>query len=176
MSADYAFGQFRFLTKLLIVHGRWSYQRIADMHSNSFYKVHVFGLEFCCRISTHSRTSSGLSPCFGFCPSIGQRAFYCFFERRSFFRSTPPVSMGHSFTSIHLSCSTMLCSPLSQLSLLEVRLYPFLQQLRHPRPRIYSHQVLAVHARWPLSINSSLLHYFLRLVARSGRVLEWQRH
>ncbi|EIN05442.1 phospholipid-translocating P-type ATPase [Punctularia strigosozonata HHB-11173 SS5] len=38
MSADYAFGQFRFLTKLLIVHGRWSYQRIADMHSNFFYK------------------------------------------------------------------------------------------------------------------------------------------
>ncbi|KAK0471166.1 phospholipid-transporting ATPase 1 [Armillaria novae-zelandiae] len=38
MSADYAFGQFRFLTKLLIVHGRWSYQRVADMHSNFFYK------------------------------------------------------------------------------------------------------------------------------------------
>ena len=41
MSADYAFGQFRYLTKLLIVHGRWSYQRIADMHSNFFYKVRV---------------------------------------------------------------------------------------------------------------------------------------
>ena len=39
MSADYAFGQFRFLTKLLIVHGRWSYLRIADMHANFFYKV-----------------------------------------------------------------------------------------------------------------------------------------
>lgn len=39
MSADYAFGQFRFLTKLLLVHGRWSYQRVADMHSNFFYKV-----------------------------------------------------------------------------------------------------------------------------------------
>lgn len=33
MSADYAFGQFRFLTKLLLVHGRWSYVRIADMHA-----------------------------------------------------------------------------------------------------------------------------------------------
>ena len=42
MSADYAFGQFRFLTKLLLVHGRWSYQRIADMHSNFFYKVVQF--------------------------------------------------------------------------------------------------------------------------------------
>ena len=39
MSADYAFGQFRFLTKLLLVHGRWSYIRVADMHSNFFYKV-----------------------------------------------------------------------------------------------------------------------------------------
>ncbi|KAE9383101.1 HAD-like protein [Gymnopus androsaceus JB14] len=38
MSADYAFGQFRFLTKLLLVHGCWSYQRIADMHSNFLYK------------------------------------------------------------------------------------------------------------------------------------------
>ncbi|KAI0954200.1 hypothetical protein AcV7_007497 [Taiwanofungus camphoratus] len=38
MSADYAFAQFRYLTRLLIVHGRWSYVRIADMHSNFFYK------------------------------------------------------------------------------------------------------------------------------------------
>ena|ERR1700731_1354077 len=42
MSADYAFGQFRFLTKLLLVHGRWSYQRLAEMHSNFFYKVVFF--------------------------------------------------------------------------------------------------------------------------------------
>lgn len=41
MSADYAFGQFRFLTKLLLVHGRWSYIRVADMHSNFFYKVRL---------------------------------------------------------------------------------------------------------------------------------------
>nr|ODN93929.1 phospholipid-translocating ATPase [Cryptococcus depauperatus CBS 7841] len=38
MSADYAFGQFRFLTRLLLVHGRWSYVRIAKMHANFFYK------------------------------------------------------------------------------------------------------------------------------------------
>ncbi|KAN0126049.1 P-type ATPase [Russula decolorans] len=44
MSADYAFGQFRFLTKLLIVHGRWSYYRIADMHSNFFYKNVIWTL------------------------------------------------------------------------------------------------------------------------------------
>ena len=42
MSADYVFGQFRFLTKLPLlplVHGRWPYQRVADMHANFFYKV-----------------------------------------------------------------------------------------------------------------------------------------
>lgn len=31
MSADYAIGQFRFLTKLLLVHGRWCYIRVAEM-------------------------------------------------------------------------------------------------------------------------------------------------
>ncbi|EIW73502.1 hypothetical protein TREMEDRAFT_26850 [Tremella mesenterica DSM 1558] len=44
MSADYAFGQFRFLTKLLLVHGRWSYVRIADMHANFFYKNIIWTL------------------------------------------------------------------------------------------------------------------------------------
>ena len=53
MSADYAFGQFRFLTKLLIVHGRWSYQRVADMHSNFFYKVLP---SFICPCSELTRT------------------------------------------------------------------------------------------------------------------------
>ncbi|KAI6101652.1 hypothetical protein EDD16DRAFT_1648774 [Pisolithus croceorrhizus] len=33
-----------FLTKLLLVHGRWSYQRIADMHSNFFYKNVIWTL------------------------------------------------------------------------------------------------------------------------------------
>ena len=48
MSADYAFGQFRFLTKLLIVHGRWSYKRVADMHGNFFYKVFFIFILCCC--------------------------------------------------------------------------------------------------------------------------------
>ncbi|KAH7104048.1 phospholipid-translocating P-type ATPase [Auriculariales sp. MPI-PUGE-AT-0066] len=44
MSADYAFGQFRYLSRLLLVHGHWSYQRIADMHGNFFYKNVVWTL------------------------------------------------------------------------------------------------------------------------------------
>lgn len=76
MSADYAFGQFRFLTKLLLVHGRWSYQRVADMHSNFFYKVRWFRARFCLsnlelRLTEGCRTSFGLSRCSGISPSIG---------------------------------------------------------------------------------------------------------
>ncbi|CCH40628.1 phospholipid-translocating ATPase [Wickerhamomyces ciferrii] len=38
MSSDYAIGQFRFLTRLVLVHGRWSYKRLAEMIPSFFYK------------------------------------------------------------------------------------------------------------------------------------------
>ncbi|KAI1188172.1 hypothetical protein F5B17DRAFT_429819 [Nemania serpens] len=38
MSADYAIGQFRFLQRLILVHGRWSYRRMAEAIANFFYK------------------------------------------------------------------------------------------------------------------------------------------
>lgn len=44
MSSDFAIGQFRYLTRLVIVHGRWSYRRLAETVANFFYKV--------CRLST----------------------------------------------------------------------------------------------------------------------------
>jgi phospholipid-translocating ATPase len=62
MSSDYAIGQFRFLTRLVLVHGRWSYRRLAETIANFFYKVcrsagvisgaaannsSEFGLDFC---------------------------------------------------------------------------------------------------------------------------------
>ena len=37
-SADVAIGQFRYLRKLLLVHGAWSYQRISKLILYSFYK------------------------------------------------------------------------------------------------------------------------------------------
>ena len=37
-SADVAIGQFRFLRKLLLVHGAWSYQRVSKVILYSFYK------------------------------------------------------------------------------------------------------------------------------------------
>lgn len=44
MSSDYAIGQFRFLARLLLVHGRWSYKRLAEMVPCFFYKNVVFTL------------------------------------------------------------------------------------------------------------------------------------
>lgn len=41
MSSDYAIGQFRFLTRLMLVHGRWSYRRLGETIANFFYKVSV---------------------------------------------------------------------------------------------------------------------------------------
>ena len=41
MSSDYAIGQFRFLQRLVLVHGRWSYRRLAETIPNFFYKVCV---------------------------------------------------------------------------------------------------------------------------------------
>jgi phospholipid-translocating ATPase len=39
MSSDYAIGQFRFLQRLILVHGRWSYRRLGETIANFFYKV-----------------------------------------------------------------------------------------------------------------------------------------
>ena len=39
MSSDYAIGQFRYLQRLMLVHGRWSYRRLGETIANFFYKV-----------------------------------------------------------------------------------------------------------------------------------------
>lgn len=44
MSSDYAIGQFRFLARLVLVHGRWSYKRLAEMIPCFFYKNVIFTL------------------------------------------------------------------------------------------------------------------------------------
>ncbi|KAK7402478.1 phospholipid transporting ATPase [Neonectria punicea] len=42
MSSDYAIAQFRYLSRLVLVHGRWSYRRLAESISNFFYKNMVW--------------------------------------------------------------------------------------------------------------------------------------
>jgi len=44
MSSDYSIAQFRFLHRLLLVHGRWSYKRVTKLILYSFYKNMVFAL------------------------------------------------------------------------------------------------------------------------------------
>ncbi|GAU16252.1 hypothetical protein TSUD_298840 [Trifolium subterraneum] len=43
MASDYAIGQFRFLERLLLVHGHWCYRRISMMICYFFYKNIAFG-------------------------------------------------------------------------------------------------------------------------------------
>lgn len=42
MSSDYAFAQFRYLQRLLLVHGRWSYLRMCKFLRYFFYKNFTF--------------------------------------------------------------------------------------------------------------------------------------
>ncbi|KAE8700704.1 putative phospholipid-transporting ATPase 5 [Hibiscus syriacus] len=44
MASDFSIAQFRFLERLLVVHGHWCYKRIAQMVCYSFYKNIAFGL------------------------------------------------------------------------------------------------------------------------------------
>ncbi|KAL6539232.1 putative phospholipid-transporting ATPase 4 [Orobanche gracilis] len=44
MASDFAIAQFRFLERLLVVHGHWCYKRIAQMICYFFYKDIAFGL------------------------------------------------------------------------------------------------------------------------------------
>ncbi|KAF3787619.1 putative phospholipid-transporting ATPase 4 [Nymphaea thermarum] len=44
MASDFSISQFRFLEKLLLVHGHWCYKRIAQMICYFFYKNITFGL------------------------------------------------------------------------------------------------------------------------------------
>lgn len=55
-SSDYAMGQFRFLKRLLLVHGQWSYLRNSNMIVNFFYKEIIgvgvlFWFQFYCGYS-----------------------------------------------------------------------------------------------------------------------------
>ncbi|KAI9224443.1 hypothetical protein BC828DRAFT_373386 [Blastocladiella britannica] len=44
MASDYAIAQFKYLSRLLLVHGRWSYHRISELIFNYFYKDIIFVL------------------------------------------------------------------------------------------------------------------------------------
>lgn len=59
-SADVAIGQFRYLRKLLLVHGAWSYQRIAKVILYSFYKnIALYMTQFWVRQSPPYQDTAG---------------------------------------------------------------------------------------------------------------------
>jgi len=46
-ASDYSIAQFRFLQRLLLVHGRWNYRRIARLIQYSFYKnISLYATQF----------------------------------------------------------------------------------------------------------------------------------
>ncbi|RKP13906.1 hypothetical protein BJ684DRAFT_2452, partial [Piptocephalis cylindrospora] len=58
MASDYTIGQFRFLKPLLLVHGQWSYLRVAEMilnffWKNVFYALTVFYYQIFCGFSAN---------------------------------------------------------------------------------------------------------------------------
>lgn len=58
-SSDYAIGQFRYLQRLLLVHGHWSYMRNSTMIVNFFYKE-IIGIGILC-VSRSSGQLAALS-------------------------------------------------------------------------------------------------------------------
>ena len=70
MSSDYAIGQFRFLQRLVLVHGRWSYKRLAEMTGNFFYKVSDAGYSI--KDLANSPTEHGLDICTFLVPNLQQ--------------------------------------------------------------------------------------------------------
>ncbi|PRQ42686.1 putative phospholipid-translocating ATPase [Rosa chinensis] len=62
MASDFAMGQFRFLKRLLLVHGHWNYQRIGYLILYNFYRNAVFVLMlFWYILSTAFSTTSALT-------------------------------------------------------------------------------------------------------------------
>jgi len=65
LASDYSIGQFRFLERLLLVHGRWSYYRMSKFLRYFFYKNFAFTLchiwfAFFCGFSAQVRSSKTL--------------------------------------------------------------------------------------------------------------------
>ena len=85
MSSDYAIAQFRFLQRLVLVHGRWSYRRLAETIANFFYKVGLAN-QVSRRVLTQFRTLSGPSSSSGI--------------------PFTTISMAHTFSITRTSCST----------------------------------------------------------------------
>lgn len=118
LASDYSFGQFRYLERLLLVHGRWSYLRISKFLRYFFYKNFAFTL---CHF--WFGFFSGFSAQVKRSRKTNEYVFYCFFGFQTlydpffvatynvFFSSLPVLALGvfdqdvsadHSMSKPHL--------------------------------------------------------------------------
>lgn len=65
MSSDFAIGQFRFLARLMLVHGRWCYRRLGETIANFFYKVRSSRGK--CDLRQQKRTDVEVEHCLDLC-------------------------------------------------------------------------------------------------------------
>ena len=117
-SADVAIGQFRFLRKLLLVHGAWSYSRISRVILYSYYKnITLYMTQFwvspnlrghlewyltCYSILSKTHSPERLSTNRGRSPSTTSSSLSCLHSRwESLTSSSPPdcSTATHSYTS-----------------------------------------------------------------------------
>ncbi|KAG2173473.1 hypothetical protein INT44_007064 [Umbelopsis vinacea] len=101
MSADYAIAQFRFLKKLLVVQGHWSYDRISEMILNFFYKNVVWDAPT--RISLKTTCSDILTRM--------KSAFSCviyFAFHLLYFNGSLPLQNGLASSYLELSCAVAI--------------------------------------------------------------------
>lgn len=167
MSADYAFGQFRFLTKLLIVHGRWSYQRVADMHSNFFYKNVIWTVAMYWFLLFNSFDATYLY----------QYTFILLCNLA--FTSLPVIVLGGELLDDHPLRTTLtdwFFSFRPRYQRQSRTRIPSALHSRHSWSRVYPSQVLALHAGWFIPVGRRLLHSLRSLDHRSRSFLEWQDH
>lgn len=83
LASDYSLAQFRFLERLLLVHGRWSYYRMCKFLRYFFYKNIAFTLchiwfGFFCGFSAQVRTETSRDP------QIPKFSIFSFSFNRSF--------------------------------------------------------------------------------------------
>ncbi|KAH8589264.1 P-type ATPase-like protein [Bisporella sp. PMI_857] len=115
-SADVAIGQFRYLRKLLLVHGAWSYQRICKVVLYSFYKNitlymtqfwYVFQNAFSGEIIYESWTLSFYNLFFTVLPPLAMGIFDQFISARLLDRYPQLYQLGqkNTFFKMHSFCS-----------------------------------------------------------------------
>lgn len=157
MSADYAFAQFRFLTKLIVVHGHWSYLRIANMHKNFFYKNVVWTLAMFWYLFYNRQVFEivGLgepgadesASCNSFDATyLYQYSFILLFN--VVFTSLPVISLGGksaSFLDLQLLLTRILFSLRPSYQRPGRSRFPSTLRTWNQRPRLHAHQVLVLY-------------------------------